>query len=122
MLTNLEFLEEPPILVARFSGKAEVAFIEKSVDLVIQESERTKLTLVLADFTGLQWSGYSLVERYRVSLTATKAVGKIEKVANVAAKDIVDPQLFGEMVARNRGLNLRVFTSEAEARAWLLEK
>ncbi len=32
---------------------------------------------------------------------------------------LVDPRRFGEMVARNRGVNIRVFTEVGEAIAWL---
>ena len=34
----------------------------------------------------------------------------------------MDPERFGEMVARSRGLDGRVFTDIAEARAWLADR
>jgi hypothetical protein len=33
---------------------------------------------------------------------------------------MVHAERFGELVARNRGADARVFTDEAEARAWLV--
>jgi len=43
-------------------------------------------------------------------------------VAFVGSESFIDPRRFGESVARNRGLNLRVFTDMAEAEAWLRAK
>jgi len=40
-------------------------------------------------------------------------------IAFVGSEAFVDPRRFGEAVARNRGLNLRVFTDMNEALVWL---
>jgi len=42
------------------------------------------------------------------------------KVVLVAPPEVIDPNRFGVTVARNRGLDSNVFSSEAEAIAWLL--
>jgi hypothetical protein len=43
-------------------------------------------------------------------------------LAFLGKEPIVDPARFGEVVARNRGVNARAFTNEVEARAWLREQ
>jgi hypothetical protein len=43
------------------------------------------------------------------------------KVAMVARPEVLDPSRFGVTVARNRGLFTKAFSSEAEARRWLLD-
>lgn len=48
-----------------------------------------------------------------------KAVGKINRLAVVGKEPIVDPDRFGETVARNRGLNVLVFTDLEQAIQWL---
>jgi len=40
-------------------------------------------------------------------------------VAVMGGSEQLDPERIGKVVARNRGANLEVFTSEAEAHAWL---
>jgi hypothetical protein len=39
----------------------------------------------------------------------------------VARAEMIHPQKFGVLVATNRGLVSNIFTTEAEARAWLAE-
>jgi hypothetical protein len=46
------------------------------------------------------------------------AAGGMVRVAVVTRAEMIDPQ-FDTMVAANRGLILRAFTSSAEAGAWL---
>ena len=41
------------------------------------------------------------------------------RIALAAEIPIVDPERFGETVARNRGTNGKVFTDLEEAKAWL---
>jgi hypothetical protein len=47
---------------------------------------------------------------------------KLIKVAAVCRPEQLDPQRFGEMVARNRWVNARVFTSVEDAEKWLMLK
>jgi hypothetical protein len=44
------------------------------------------------------------------------------RLAVVARAELIDPERFGITVARNRGLSANVFTSEAEAIDWLLDR
>jgi hypothetical protein len=49
---------------------------------------------------------------------AEEAMGRLH-LAMVARPEMIDPQKFGVTVAGNRGLLSNIFTTEAEARAWL---
>ena len=42
------------------------------------------------------------------------------RAALIALPNMIDPERFGETVARNRGADARIFASEAEAVAWLI--
>jgi len=58
------------------------------------------------------------MDRYDLAVLAARdSVGA--PIALVATEALVDPRRFGEVVARNRGLNVRVFTDMDEATAWL---
>jgi len=53
-----------------------------------------------------------------VTAWAEEARGRL-RMAMVARAEIIDPKRFGVTVAANRGLVSNIFTTEAEARAWL---
>ncbi len=77
-----------------------------------------RLMLVATGLDGLPvpttWERFSLAEEWA---QAARGV----KVAVVCPGQLIDPARFGVTLARNRGLMLDVFTSEAEALAWLRE-
>ena len=49
---------------------------------------------------------------------AVAARGQV-RVALVARAELIDPNKFGVLVARNRGFNADIFATEADAVAWL---
>jgi hypothetical protein len=58
-------------------------------------------------------------QRYFAAVAwAAEAAGSL-RLAMVARAEMIDPQKFGVTVAANRGLISNIFTTEAEARAWL---
>lgn len=58
-------------------------------------------------------------QRYFAAVAwAVEAAGSL-RLALVARAEMIDPQKFGVTVAANRGLTCDVFTTEAQARAWL---
>jgi len=63
----------------------------------------------------------SLPERYFIIRKFVAiAQGKVQ-LAFVIPLEIMDPERFGIVVARNAGMNAEVFTNEPEALAWLLK-
>jgi hypothetical protein len=67
------------------------------------------------ELTGPRPDGMTL---YDLGVLASRDIIGV-RVAFVASEAFVDPRRFGESVARNRGLNLRVFTDMNEALGWL---
>ena len=66
----------------------------------------------------------TVTQRYAGSVFLTtqikeRAIGAIRKVAICGYEPLVDPNRFGELVAVNRGVNLKVMTHRGEAVAWL---
>lgn len=77
---------------------------------------------LLADLTGLdRGRAPSAEERYRGISKWAGVAGGCVRLAILAGAEVVDAQKFGVTVARNRGLTADIFTSEAEAVAWLDE-
>ena len=61
----------------------------------------------------------TLMERFDFAVQWAGAAEAGICVAVVARPEMIDPHKFGVTVARNRGLIADVFTSEADALAWL---
>ncbi|MBL8793218.1 MAG: hypothetical protein JNM56_04880 [Planctomycetia bacterium] len=75
---------------------------------------------LLVDTTAL--TGFHSPDTFQRFLAAVAwaeaALGRLH-LAMVARAELIDPRKFGVTVAINRGLVSNIFTTEAEARAWL---
>jgi hypothetical protein len=76
-----------------------------------------KLLIDTSAWTGLP--SPDTVERYYMVRNWAKVAAGRVRVAIVARPEMIDPEKFGVMVARNNGFSAEVFTSEQEALAWL---
>jgi hypothetical protein len=76
--------------------------------------------LVLIDVT--RYSGtLSTLDRYEIGMIGQKFGTHVRRVACLANPEVIDPQKFAVKVARNRGLEVDIFSERSEAEAWLLE-
>lgn len=99
--------------------------LETGIALLVAAAEyASSLGLGELMLSGLGFTGYSppnILDRYQYAATLANVGAGNMRVAQVLPTDILDPQRFGVLVANNRGLETRAFTSEAEALAWLDE-
>jgi hypothetical protein len=68
------------------------------------------------------WTGFDSPDTFQRFLAASEwaeAARFDVRLAIVARAELIDPERFGVIVARNRGLVNNIFTSEVEARDWL---
>lgn len=89
--------------------RAAIAFARSNhaVDLLV---DTTMLTGLLSP---------EIFQRFLAAVAwAEEAAGRLH-LAMIARAEMIDPQKFGVTVAANRGLVSNIFTTEAEARAWL---
>ena len=77
----------------------------------------TELVANLSAVTG--FSSPTTLERYRLVTAWVATAGGRLRLAVVARAEMIDPHKFGVTVAANRGLTADIFTTEAEALAWL---
>lgn len=114
-----EVEEAAGYLVARFGGALDVPNFHRQVQaavLACRERGRRRLLLDGTRMTGMP----STLERFQLGEQgAAAAAGVLDRVAIVARPDQIDPQKFGVLVARNRGLQVDVFPEAALAEAWL---
>jgi hypothetical protein len=67
----------------------------------------------------------AMAERYQWAVRVAEAQGRTEpriRVALLGHEPLIHPERFGEIVATNRGADMRTFTDEALALEWLLGK
>ena len=108
-------------LVVRFTGAGTAEEAWGQFESIVEHCERANKNKLLLDFTECH-GDISVADRYLfVKSARIFAQYKFIKIAYFARPDQVDSQKFGEMVARNRWVNARIFTNVEEAEKWLLE-
>ena len=90
------------------------------VRAAIAAARRRHVRNLLVDTTALTgFSSPNTFERFLAAVAwAEESRGGVH-LAMVARAEMIHPQKFGALVAANRGLVSNIFTTEAEARAWL---
>jgi hypothetical protein len=120
-MTNPEnFQVQAGIAVFRPSGETTLGQGIEMVTGAINEARQLGIRKLLVVTTGLTgFASPSLGTRYFfIHEWAKTAQGRVS-VALVARAEMIDPQKFGVAVANSAGLTTDVFTSEADALAWL---
>lgn len=117
---DIEIFPQEGYLEVRFLGAFSTPRFNRQVDLAVRACLERGLKLLLLDYTPLA-PVPTTVERFEISAHGAKACAALTKVAGYATPEQRGDK-FGAMVARNRGLNVDVFTDRAEAVRWLLAK
>ncbi len=105
-------------LLVRVSGAADSAWFSRLVETIADAVDQAPAGAVLLD--GRELAGaFSDLDRLGFGLALARR-WKAIPFAIVGPVALVDPRRFGEFVARNRGVNCRVFTDLDEAQRWLL--
>jgi hypothetical protein len=121
MSLQLQIQEIPGYLAAKFTGAGTAEEVWRRYELIAERCKRANKNKLLLDFTEAHVER-SLADKYILGEQAQIfARYKVIKAAAVASPGQFDPERFGEMVARNRGVNGRVFTSIEDAEEWLLK-
>jgi hypothetical protein len=120
-MLEVSFHEEGKILIARFQGESQPRDVIGYFPAVLKECLARNLDLVMGDFTRIVRHPISTSDLFQIGDAATIFVGKVKKIASLVRLDQHDREEFGITVARNRGVEVREFTSLDKARAWLLK-
>lgn len=115
---------EPGTEYGTFRPEGRVSFdtvIELCVHAIAYADEAGAPRL-LVDGTRLSGFGVpGIMERYEFAQRCANAPQGRIKVAFVAKSEMIHPDGFGVVVARNRGFHTAIFDSEMEALSWLLD-
>jgi len=112
--------EKPDYLVARFIGPGVTEDAWRQFELIAENCKRAKKNKLLLDATRAEVK-VSFVERYQTAERTLIFAQYGLKVAFVDIPERMELQKFGELVARNRGVNIRGFLDYDAAVNWLLE-
>lgn len=118
---DVSFREESRFVWVQFNGAWNLDHFPALLETIRKECGARQCALLLVDLLTLKNQEISTFERYRMGLGAASLASGIRRLAALARPDQIDPQRFGETVARNRGMNIRVFTDLGTAQSWLLE-
>ena len=80
-------------------------------------------TALLIDVRGVSGRVPGIFERFEIGVRIAQHYREHDpriRLAVVGTEPMIHPERFGELVARNRGADARVFTDEALALDWLL--
>jgi hypothetical protein len=111
----------PDYLASRFTGTGALEEIWRQFELIAEHCKRANKNRLLLDFTEFH-AGISIADRYFLVTSARIfAQYNIIETAYVVRPEQVDSKKFGELVARNRWINARVFTNIEDAEEWLLK-
>lgn len=114
------FEREGDWLAVFASGPMRVDWLVEMVGRIAADIRAAPASALLID-TRAMVGGLDDLGRYRLA-TAAVSAQLAGPIAFLGRNDVLDPKRFGEVVARNRGVNVRVFSDENEARAWLREQ
>ena len=106
----------------RLSGHGSLAEAARKVIDAITLAREYGVRRLLIDTT--RWTGHEspgTLERYDVAAAFAQAAGSGLKIAMVVRPEMMDPNKFEVMVAKNRGMTGNVFDSEKDALIWLLD-
>jgi hypothetical protein len=89
------------------------------------EAARSDRGALLVDVRGVSGRVPTILDRFEFGTHIAKQYLEFDpriRLAVLGHEPTIHPDRFGELVARNRGADARVFTDEAEALGWLLER
>jgi hypothetical protein len=122
MSIQLQIEEMPDYLAVRLTGKGAAEEIWRQYELIAERCQIANKNKLLLDITEAHIEMY-LADRYFLATGARRfARYKIVRAAFVGRPEQYDYKKFGEMVARNRWITARVFTTVRDAEAWLLKE
>jgi hypothetical protein len=115
---TLEVHDEHGYLNVAFIGEFSLEAAKRTIDRIFQDCsdpERSRVLLDLRKMTGK----LSIMDRFQSVIYGQKLIGKVVKLALVAPREAILPDLFAETVAVNRGINMKVLTDVKAALRWL---
>ncbi|NTW48295.1 MAG: hypothetical protein HGB19_00905 [Chlorobiales bacterium] len=123
MPVTSRFNEEINVIETVYSGNTTLTEIQEALKEILELSHKHQVTRFLADCTHLE-NGTSILDSYEFAKV-------VEKIPNIhllkeafilpLVKETIEGIKFFETTARNRGINILVFSHREDAIKWLME-
>ena len=116
---DVNFESHTSYLFAHLSGRYSLSGMFAAIDSIAVQAakEHAKRVLVHVSISG----DAPMAERYQYATYAATVLSSLDKCAAYAGAD-QRVELFTELVAQNRGLELRVFADFSTAARWLIRE
>src|SRR5689334_1502467 len=110
MSIELRIEEMSGYLAARYFGEGTVAECLDQLEFIAEACRRANNNKLLIDYTGAKVEDVNFVDRFEFGERLQIFWRDRIKIAGLLTQAQIDPQKFGEQVARNRSVNVRAFT------------
>jgi len=117
---NVAFAEREGYHEALIGETDSLALMKQQVADILKICIERGTRRLLVDMTKFRGT-LSTLDRYELGTLTASFAPHVERGAILAKADQIDVEKFGVKVARNRGLNVDIFTDRDKALAWLLE-
>ena len=118
MSESVDIQAEEGFIRATYTGEFSVKTSKRTIDRILEACPGQGPCIVLLDCRKMTGK-LPLLDRYQVAVYGDKMVGKVSRMALVRTQETAPPDRFTETVARNRGMNLKIFTNIDQAIEWL---
>ena len=123
---DIEITVKDDFLLISVRGNYSLSNANNLFKLAIDNSlshNKSKILIDITDITGsIPFFNRFLFSEVLWNYIRKHALGKVNRIAVVGKEPIVDKEKFGEIVAKNRGVNVRVFTDRSKASNWINNK
>ncbi len=117
---KITYVKEREHLVANFTGSGGLLEIGVRLALLARRCRREKRSRLLIDITRVN-EVPTVSQRFQAGKRAAVFAEYGIRVAVMCSPEQVEPRRLVELVAQNRGVDVRVFTDLSAAQGWLLE-
>jgi hypothetical protein len=118
MSSPLEIVKKEDFLHMTFSGPFSLDAAKRSVDDMVAACKKENCAKVLFDCRPMT-GDLTVLDRFDVGQYGEGRIPQSVKIAMLGRDDQILPDRFFETVARNRGVNVTLFTETDEAIKWL---
>jgi hypothetical protein len=118
MSLKIKFEKWADYLVANFSGDANLGEIGNRFEELVVHCRDAKKYRLLMNISAIK-AVLSFPQRFRAGERMVIFSEYGIKVAVLVSLSLVDPRRLAELVAQNRGVDVRIFLDLAEAEKWL---
>jgi hypothetical protein len=120
MSIKLQMEEMPGHLAARFIGSGAAEEVWRQFESIAEHCKRTNYNKLLIDISKAK-GPLSLIEKYSAAEESRIFARYGIKVGIIEMAERMDPRRFFLLAARNRGVDVEVFTDLRAAEEWLLK-